>query len=469
MLGLFGSLDMAARSLSVQQEEMAISGQNVSNANNASYAEEQLVTSQSTPLYTTIGYEGTGIQMTDITSSRNPLIDSQIQAETSVTGSLNLQQSSLQNAEAYLNETITSSSSSSAANSPNGLAAGLSNLFDSFQSLSANPSDTSLRQTTISAAQQMASQFNQVSSQLSTVQQGLNTSIQNDVASANQNLSAIATLNSQIVAAQAAGTGAPQLVDEREQALESLAGFANISTTTQANGAVDVSIGGHAMVTGGTAADSLQTYADGNGNLQVQSAATGAAITLTGGSIEGAFTSRDGALASLQGGLNTLASQLITQVNTVYSAGYDLHGNTGQNFFTGSSAANIGVNSSVANDPSQFQAAGTAGATGDNTVALSLAELGSQNISGLGNLTFSGSYANTVSNLGAAISTVNDKLNSSQAVTQMLTTARASPSGVSVDQEMPNLLQYQKAYAASAEVITTLNEMMQTLNAMKTV
>ncbi len=459
---------MASRSLSVQQEEMAISGQNVSNANNASYADEQLVTSESTPLDTVIGDEGTGIQMTDITSSRNPLLDSQIQAETSATGSLNVQQSSLQNTEAYLDETITSSTSSTTADSPNGLAAGLSNLFDAFQGLSADPSDTSLRQTAVEAAQQVANQFNQVSAQLSTVQQGLNSSVQNDVATANQDLSTIATLNSQIVAAQAAGTGAPQLVDQREQALENLAGVANISTSTQANGAVNVSIGGIAMVAGGTAADGLQAYADTNGNLQIESIHGSTPITLTGGSIEGAITARDGALADLQGGLNSLASQLATQVNTIYSAGYDLHGNTGQDLFTGSSAANIGVNSNVVDDPSQFQAAGSAGAAGDNTVALSLAELGNQNISALGNQTFSGSYANAVSNLGTAISTVNDKLNNSQAVTQMLSTERASASGVSVDTEMTNLLQYQKAYEASAELVTTLNQMMQTVVNMKT-
>jgi flagellar hook-associated protein 1 FlgK len=54
-------------------------------------------------------------------------------------------------------------------------------------------------------------------------------------------------------------------------------------------------------------------------------------------------------------------------------------------------------------------------------------------------------------------------------VTQMLTTQRSSESGVSTDEEMTNLMQFQKAYEASAEFITTINEMLQTLTAMKTV
>jgi flagellar hook-associated protein 1 len=469
MLGLFGTLDMGARSLSVQQEEMALSGQNLANVNNTSYADEQLEVSESTPDETPIGDEGTGVQMTGISESRNPMLDSQIQAEASVTGSLTAQQTNLQNAEAYLDEQITSTSSSATPDSPDGLAADLSNLFDSFSSLTTDPSDLSLRQTAVQSAQQVTTQFNQVSSQLSTVQADLNTSVQNDVASSNQDLSTIASLNQQIAGAQASGGSASQLVDQREQTLENLAGLANFSTTTEANGAVDVSIGGVTMVSGGTVTDNLQTYTDGSGNLQVQAQNAGTQITLTGGSIAGEITARDGALASLQSGLNTLASQLITQVNSVYSAGYDLNGNTGQDLFTGTDASSIGVNSNVAGDPSQFQAAGAPGAAGDSTVAVALAQLGGQNIAGLNNQTFSGNYAQTVSNLGNSISTVNDQLSSSQAVTQMLTSERSSTSGVSIDQEMTNMIQYQKAYEASAELITTLNEMLQTVVAMKTV
>ncbi len=461
---------MGARALSVQQQEMEISGQNVSNVNNTAYADEQLVVSDSTPLDTPQGEEGTGVQATGITENRNPLLDSQIQAEASVTGSLTAQQGNLQNAEAYLDEQISTTSSSASPQSANGLANGLSNLFNSFSSLANDPSDLSLRQTTVQSAQQVAAQFNQVSSQLSTVQSDLNTSVQNDVATGNQDLNTIATLNQQISAAQTSGGNANTLVDQREQTLENLAGLANLSTATEADGSVDVSIGGVAMVSGNSVAATLQTYTDGNGNQQVEAQdASGSTtpLSLTGGSIAGEITARDGALASLQSGLNTLASQLITQVNSVYSTGYDLNGSTGQDLFTGTDASSIGVNTNLAADPSQFQAAGTAGASGDNSVVLALAQLGNQDISGLSNQTFSANYAQTVTNLGDAISSVNDQLDTSQSVSQMLTSQRASASGVSTDQEMTNLIQYQKSYEASAELISTLNQMLQTVISMK--
>ena len=468
MLGLFGTLDLAARSLATQQEGTAVAGQNMANVNNPAYARQKLVVQTAPPLETPIGDEGTGANAVSITEVRNALLDTQIQSENSVTGSFTAQQTALQSAEGYLGEQISNTSGSSAS-SANGLAADLSNLFNSFQSLSTNPSDLATRQTVVQSAQRVTNQFNTVSANLRQVRNGLNSSIQSDVASSNQDLSDIAALNHQIVLAQAGGATANELVDSRQQKIEDLASKINISTTAQANGSVDISIGGVAMVTGGNAVNGLQTYDAGGGQLLIQDQNSATPLTVTGGSIAGEITARDGGLASLQSGLNTLASQLITSVNHIYSAGYDLNGDTSQNLFTGTDAASIGVNSALASDPSQFQASGTAGATGDNTIALALAQLASQKISKLSNQTFTQSYAQTVSALGDAISTATDQLNTSQAVSQTLSNQRSAVSGVSIDEEMTNLLQYQKAYEASAQLVTTINTMMQTADAMKTV
>lgn len=278
----------------------------------------------------------------------------------------------------------------------------------------------------------------------------------------------IAALNDQIIAAQTAGGTAVQLVDQREQLIENAAGYVNLTTTAQSNGGVDVSIGAVPLVTGAAATNTLQTYTGSNGQLFVQTGA-GAAVTLTSGSIAGSITARDGAVATLQSSLNTLASQLITQVNTVYSGGYDLNGNNLQSeFFTGTDATDIGVNSAVVNDPSTFQAAAAAGEPGDNTVVLALANLANTSLSGLNNQTLSQNYSDTVESLGSSLQSVNDQLSNSNSVAQMLSTQRASASGVNTDTEMTNLLQFQKAYEASAELISTINQMLQTVISMKT-
>ena len=142
------------------------------------------------------------------------------------------------------------------------------------------------------SAQEVATQFNQVAASLSQVRANLNTSIQNDVASCNQDLSDIAALNQQIVVAQAGGGTANDLVDERQQKIEDLAGRVNISSSAQPNGGVNISIGGVAMVTGNNAVDGLQTYDAGGGQLLIQDENSATPLSVTGGSIGGNITAR---------------------------------------------------------------------------------------------------------------------------------------------------------------------------------
>jgi flagellar hook-associated protein 1 FlgK len=210
----------------------------------------------------------------------------------------------------------------------------------------------------------------------------------------------------------------------------------------------------------------MHTYDPGNGQTVIHNQ-TDTQLSVTGGSIAGAMTARDGALGNLQTGLDTLASQLVEQVNNIYSKGYSSSGVNGQPFFSGDSAANIAVNSTLVADPSQFQASSTSGADGDTQIALELANLAGQPISGLGSQTFSQNYAQTVANLGNAIDTATEELNTSQAVSTSLANQRRSESGVSIDEEMTNIMQFQKAYEASAQLVSTLNAMMQTVINMK--
>lgn len=464
MLSLFGILNLGGQSLSVQQEATAIAGQNMANVNNPAYADEQLQIQEATPLETPTGEEGTGVDAVSITSMRDALLDAQIAAEGSVSGSLTSQQSALQEAEAYLDEKLSStstSSSTSAATSSNGLTADLSKFFSSLQTLSTDPGNISDRQAVIQSAQQLTEQFNQVSSGLDTVTSDLNSSIQSGVTAANQDLSQIASLNQQIMEAQNSGGTADQLVDEREKTIENLAGYVNLTTSAQPDGAINVSIGGVSMVSGGTTPDSLATYTNSSGQLLVQAQNAGTPLTLSGGSIEGSITARDGAVATLSSSVNGLATELINQVKAVYPG----------SFFTGSDAGSIGVNSTLVNDPSTFQT-GTTGDTGDNTVVLAMANLADKTITdantGFNNQTLSQYYSQAVGTLGSSLQSVNEQLANSTSVAQMLATQRDSASGVDTDTEMTNLLQFQKAYEASAELVSTVNKMLETVVAMKT-
>jgi flagellar hook-associated protein 1 len=459
--------------MQAQMTGVAVSGQNLANVNTTGYMRQAVQLATSPDISTSIGPEGTGVEVASIQQTVNTLLNSQIQNQSSTSGYWNGQQSALQSAQDGLDEFLngtdsTSSSSSAASDSSTGLASQLSGLFNSFSSLATSPTSTAEQQSVISQAQTLATTFNQVDTQLSSLNTSLNTSLTSDVSSANQLLTNIATLNQQISAAQASGGSPNDLLDERQQDLVNLAQLTNINTSTESNGSVDVSIGGQSLVSGYNVADTLQTYDPGNGQLQVETATGGVPLTLTGGTMQGTIDARDGSLASLQSSINTLASTLITQVNSIFSAGYSSTGTTGANFFNGTDASSISVNHTLVSTPSLMQSSDSATASGDNTVALQLAQLGSTPQTALNGQTFNDSYNETVAAMGDSLQTANNEVNSQSSVSQMLQTQFDSVSGVSVDTEMTNLMTYQRAYEASAQLVTTINTMLGDTLAMTT-
>lgn len=465
MLGLLGTLNLASQAMQAQMTGVEVSGQNLANVNTTGYSRQTVQLATSPDINTAAGPEGTGVEVASIQQAVNTLLNSQIQSQSSTSGYWNGQQSALQSAQDGLDEFLngtdsTSSSSSSASDSSTGLASQLSGLFDSFSALATSPTSTAQQQAVISQAQTLATTFNQVSNQLTSLNTSLNSSLGTDVTSANQLLTSIATLNQQISASESSGGSPNDLLDERQQDLVNLAQLTNITTSTGTNGSVDVAIGGQTLVNGFQVADTLQTYDPGNGQLQVETATGGVPLTLTGGSMQGTIDARDGALATMQSSINTLASTLITQVNSIYSAGYSSTGTTGANFFNGTDASTITVNPTLAGTPSLMQTSGSATASGDNTIALQLAQLGSTAQSALNGQTFGDNYDATVAALGDSLQTANNQVTAQASVSQMLQTQQSSTSGVSVDTEMTNLMTYQRAYEASAELVTTLNTML---------
>jgi flagellar hook-associated protein 1 FlgK len=253
----------------------------------------------------------------------------------------------------------------------------------------------------------------------------------------------------------------------RQQKIEQLSNLVNIQTTAQTNGGVDISISGVTMVSGTQVKDTLQTYDAGGGQILLRGASSGTPLTLSSGSIQGTIDARDGAMKDLSDNLAVLASQLVTEVNNIHQTGYGLNGSTGAAFFVGTNAATIQVNAALVGDPALLQAAGVPGAAGDNKVALALAQLANKKIAGLSNQTLSDQFGTTVASLGQAISSTSSNISDQQLVSKMLQQQRDSVSGVSLDEEMTDMMKYQKAYEASAHLITTLDQMLETVLTMK--
>lgn len=458
--------------MSVQRAGVEVAGQNLANVSNPAYARQRVAISTSITVQSEVGPQGTGSEVLNIVSMRNAILDSQIQAETSTQGMLQAQQTALQYAQAALGTQIDRMASGAegataaqGVGGGHGIADSLSQLFNAFQSLSANPTSMAERQTLMMKADGLASQFRQLDSRIGALSNQLNQTIDSEVVSVNQALTNIASLNDKITRMEAISGGtANDLRDMRQAEIEKLAKFVKLDLSNGAGGAVNVAIAGVDMITNNQVVETVESYQVGN-KTYIRTASTDSFLDIKGGSIQGTILARDVALEDIRSSINTIATYLINQVNATHGAGFSLNGSTGAQFFTGSDAASIGVNANLVNDPSLIQASGVNGATGDNQVALQLAQISQTEF--INGQTLSQAYGQAVATFGQALSTVNNDLANQETVDKMLLSQRDSIGGVSLDEEMTDLTRFQKAFQASARLITTVDEMLDTLVNMK--
>ena len=176
------------------------------------------------------------------------------------------------------------------------------------------------------------------------------------------------------------------------------------------------------------------------------------------------YEARDKIIPKYRQRLDRLAGSMIDQVNQLHSAGYGLNGSTGFNFFNSvfTDAANISVNNELIIDPAKVVASAS-GEQGDNIVALDIQDL--RNVKVLDNNTRSLNdfYNGIVGELGIETNTAISFTNNFELLVHQIENAKESVQGVSLDEEMTNLIRYQHAYDAAARVITAMDQALDTV------
>lgn len=107
------------------------------------------------------------------------------------------------------------------------------------------------------------------------------------------------------------------------------------------------------------------------------------------------------------------------------------------------------------------------GIPGNNDNALALVVLQNRKFAGLGTATFSDAYRNAAASLGIAAQTADRELQAQEILKEQIDTFRAQTSGVSIDEELVNLIKYQRGFEAASRLIVVADEMFQTLLAIK--
>jgi flagellar hook-associated protein 1 len=455
MGGLNASLSVALSGLTAEQGALEATTNNVANANTPGYSREVPILATSDPVVITPLTFGSGVTLQSIESVRDPILESQIQQETQTQGQL----SSLVSALSQTQTNFTSSTGD--------IGTQISNFFNSINQLSTSPADLSLRQGVLTAASNVASAFNVAANNLTAQRTSLDQSVVQDVGQINQLTSQIAQLNGKIANLQNVGESAGSFVDQRTQLVDQLSSLVDVSVIQSDNTITLTTASGTALVAGQQSFQ-LSTQLDPSGTQHIFSQGSDITSTIVSGQLGGVLQARDQEIPAIQNQLDTLAAGLATAVNSVQAAGFDLNGAAGTNLFNAPPASGTGAAASLSvaiTDPSLI-AASSDGTSGSNGNAETLYALRNQAV--INGQSPTDYYSNIVFNVGNASANANSEQSASSLVLQQLNDQRSSVSGVSLDEEAANMLRFQQAYAASAQVITTINTMMEDVINMKT-
>jgi flagellar hook-associated protein 1 FlgK len=447
MSSLNASLATALSGLISEQGAMATTTNNVANANTPGYSRQVPVLVSSDPTVVDPLTFGSGVTLESIESIRDPILESQIQQETQTNGQLNSLVSALQQTQVN----FTSSTGD--------IGTAITNFFDSVNQLSTNPSDLSLRQDVLTAAGNLATAFNTTSNNLTAQTANIDQNVVQSVGQINTLTQQIAQLNGQISNLQNVGESAGSFIDQRTQAIDQLSNLVDVSVIPSDNTLTLTTGNGTPLVIGQTAFQ-LQTQPILSGLHDVYAQGTDITSSIVSGELGGQLQARDQQIPAIQTQLNTLAAGLANAVNTVQAGGFDLNGVQGTNLFNPPPVSGVGAAASLSvaiTDPSLI-AASSDGTPGSNGNAEALYALNSGAVvSGESPTDY---YSGIVFNVGNATSNATAEQTASNLVLQQLNDQNSAVSGVSLDEEAANLVQYQQAYSASAQVITAINDMM---------
>jgi len=357
MSGLNASLMIALSALAVSQQEMETTSNNVANANTPGYTREVSVVAAGDPVEIGSLSVGTGVVLDKIESLRDSMLQIQINQATQQNSSLNASLQQLKQIQTQF------------ASSTSGIGADISNFFNSLQQLSPNPSDLTLRQGVLTAADTLATDFNTAAQNLQTQRANVDQNVVQTVTEVNSLTSQIASVDQQISNLQSINQAPGALVDQQNNLIQQLSALVDVQVIPTGQGITVATANGTTLVSG-SQSTALTTQVGSNGMHDIMAGAQDITSSLTGGSLAGLIQIRDQEISSIGTSLDQLASGLATALNTANAQGYDLNGNQGGNIFAPPPAGGVGAAAAMTvtmTDPALVAASsdGTSGSNGN--------------------------------------------------------------------------------------------------------
>lgn len=456
MAGSFSSVQSALSAIRYNAVALDVASNNISNAATEGYVRRRVqaeaVGGPEVPaLWSRYGGHGDGVRVAGMERMVDGLLDTRVRREHGALTYLKTTQTVLQRLENGIGEP-----------GPDGVSQALIDFRKSWADLANNPGSDAARQQVLGRASTLALAMHNQYTNVTAEEADQRVHLLSAVSEVNTAATDLAALNQTILGLEINGTDASTLRDSRDSLALRLAELTGATVTVRPDGMYDVSVGGQALVTGDTAGSLSVTSGvtptgDADGGpivLEIEMGGVRAVVPAAGiGGETGAVVELlSSTLPSYRAGLDAIALELATAVNDQHRAGFDSAGAGGGDFFAFDPAAPAGSLTVAITDPALVAASGVPGAR-DGSNADALGDAGA----------VEESYQRLVNTFGTEVAALQRRTANQAALTGSIDDAWEQQAGVNLDEETVAMMTAQRAYEAAARLMTTLDEVLDTL------
>ncbi len=463
------AMNIGQRAMMNSQTALHTVSHNIANKNTEGYSRQQVETFSNFPNGAGKMRMGTGARAATVQRVNNPYLERQLTQERSQLGFLSGQNTALMRLEQVYNEQQT-----------DGLNTSIGKFFNSFRELSTNPESMPKRIAVKESADLLTRDLNRVGEQLADIRKESDSQVLIQVNEINSVTQEIASLNMQVQKVEIGGGFANDERDRRDALLKQLGEFVDIKWAEGKDSTLTISTADDAILVVGNEARKLEAVstpgregkAEGDLDIQYYHHEFAEPMILTdrirGGKLGGLISVRDGDVMEFERKIDMLAFEIANRVNDIHRQGHNAYNQRGEDFFTHvgeqrGTAGTIKINPTLLGDVGRIVAGADPNSPGDNRIANMISDLQHSKSLLDGATSVDEYYNGMVAELGLRAQNINGLVETQEGVVRQLENLRESYSGVNMDQEVASMIEWQKQFDASARVIRTADEMLETV------